>query len=449
MPEAPLAEPVATGAPAPGTATASIAAIGTALPKRVVGTEEIAGRLGIDPSWIVQRTGVRARRRATDGESLTELAAEASRSALAAAGVEAAQLDLVLVATLTQDGLLPNAAPLVADAIGARGAFACDLGAACTGFLSGLALAAAQIESGRARHALVVGADLLSRITDHDDRKTSGLFGDGAGAAVLGSGGDGSVDRLDPALRRTAVAVHRRLPRGAADPDARPGHVPGRGRRAQRDHRGGARGRGARRERDRPVRLPPGQRADHARGRRAAGPAARARRRLHRAPRKHLGGDPAPGAGRGGPRRDAEARRPRAARRVRRRLRLGRRPDPLGGGGRPDERFRPDPRRLRARDRRLARHRRRRGAAAGRGRLARRAPLPLRRGRGPSGREVDRGGRRPGPRAGRRRLRPGGSGARLRRDRGRLGRRRGPRQQRRDHAPTGSRPGWPTRAGRG
>ena len=212
MPEAPLAEAVATGAPALGTATASIAAIGTALPGRVVGTEEIAGRLGIDPSWIVQRTGVRARRRATDGESLTELAAEASRSALAAAGVDAAQLDLVLVATLTQDGLLPNAAPLVADAIGARGAFACDLGAACTGFLSGLALAAAQIESGRARYALVVGADLLSRITDHDDRKTSGLFGDGAGAAVLGSGGEGSVDRLilrsDARQSQCIVASH-------------------------------------------------------------------------------------------------------------------------------------------------------------------------------------------------------------------------------------------------
>jgi 3-oxoacyl-[acyl-carrier-protein] synthase-3 len=102
----------------------------------------------------------------------------------------------VLVATLTADDLLPNAAPLVADGHGARGAFACDLGAACTGFLSGLALAAAQIESGRARNALVIGADLLSRVTDRSDRKTAGLFGDGAGAVVVGGGGEGAIERI-------------------------------------------------------------------------------------------------------------------------------------------------------------------------------------------------------------------------------------------------------------
>ncbi len=176
--------------------TASILGLGTALPERVVGSAEIARRHGLDPAWIHQRTGVRERRFAGPGESLAGLATAAARAALDAAGVDAADLDLVLVATLTADDLLPNAAPLVAEAIGARGAFACDLGAACTGFLSGLSLAAAQIESNRAQTALVIGADLLSRVTDHDDRKTSGLFADGAGAAVLGAGGGGSIERL-------------------------------------------------------------------------------------------------------------------------------------------------------------------------------------------------------------------------------------------------------------
>lgn len=176
--------------------TASIASIGTALPAEVVTNEQIAPRLGVDPVWIHQRTGIQTRHRASGADSLTMLAIEAGERALEAAGIAASELDLVLVATFTADQLLPNAAPLVADGLGARGAFACDIGAACTGFLSGLALAAAQIESGRARHALVVGADLLSRLTDRYDRKTAGLFADGAGAAVLGPGGEGAIEEI-------------------------------------------------------------------------------------------------------------------------------------------------------------------------------------------------------------------------------------------------------------
>jgi len=195
-----MPDPVTTAAPLPAapiaTTTAAVAGLGTALPATVVGNDEIAARLGVEPDWIVQRTGIRERRFAAPGETLTDLAAAAAEASLAAAGIDAADLDLVLVATLTADDLLPNAAPLVADAIGARGAFACDVGAACTGFLSGLSLAAAQIESGRAGHALVVGADLLSRVTDRDDRKTAGLFADAAGAMVLGAGGPGSIDRI-------------------------------------------------------------------------------------------------------------------------------------------------------------------------------------------------------------------------------------------------------------
>ena len=215
MPDAALAESSAARIASSPVAHASISAVGTALPDRIVETDEIARRHGIEPSWIVQRTGIRQRRHAAEGDSLTDLAAKAARSALDAAGLDAADLDLVLVATLTQDDLLPNAAPLVADAIGARGAFACDVGAACTGFLSGLALAAGQIECGRARNALVIGADLLSRITDHGDRKTSGLFGDGAGAAVVGAGGAGAVERIvlrsDARQSECIVASHEEL----------------------------------------------------------------------------------------------------------------------------------------------------------------------------------------------------------------------------------------------
>jgi 3-oxoacyl-[acyl-carrier-protein] synthase III len=176
-----------------GVRDASIASIGVAVPERVVGNSEIAARLGVDESWIEKRTGVRERRRAADGERLSDLAAEAGRAALGRAAIPARELDLVIVATFTQDELLPAAAPLVAGRIGADRAGTMDLGAACTGFLSALALAAGQVEAGRADAALVVGADLVSRVIDYDDRSTAGLFGDGAGAGVVRAGGPGRI----------------------------------------------------------------------------------------------------------------------------------------------------------------------------------------------------------------------------------------------------------------
>jgi 3-oxoacyl-[acyl-carrier-protein] synthase-3 len=172
---------------------AGIASVAAALPPERVQNDEIAARIGVTPEWIATRTGIRERRRASAGASLTALAAEAGRKALDAAGVEGSDVDLVLVATFTQDELLPNAAPLVASQLGAPGAAACDLGAACTGFVAGLSLAAAQIESGRVRSALVIGADLLSRVTDGYDRQTAALFADGAGAVLLGAGGPGRI----------------------------------------------------------------------------------------------------------------------------------------------------------------------------------------------------------------------------------------------------------------
>jgi 3-oxoacyl-[acyl-carrier-protein] synthase III len=169
-----------------------MAAVAAWLPERVVENDELARPLGVDSEWISSRTGIHRRRRVS-GEGLVDLAAGAGARALALAGVDPAELDLVLVATFTPDQLQPHAAPLVASRLGATSAGAVDVGAACTGFLSALSLAAAQLESGRARAVLVIGAEVLSRVTDYADRRTAGLFGDGAGAAVLTPGGPGIV----------------------------------------------------------------------------------------------------------------------------------------------------------------------------------------------------------------------------------------------------------------
>ena len=154
--------------------------------------DAIAGPLGVDSEWISSRTGVHRRRRASD-EDLVDLAARAGSRALELAGTDPGDVDLVLVATFTADQLQPHAAPLVADRLGTGSAGAIDVGAACTGFLSALSLAAGQVETGRARAAVVIGAELMSRVTDYGDRRTAGLFGDGAGAAVLTGHGPGTI----------------------------------------------------------------------------------------------------------------------------------------------------------------------------------------------------------------------------------------------------------------
>ena len=172
---------------------AAIAGIGMAVPGAVQENGPIAERLGLDDGWIEGRTGVERRHVAAPGERLSDLAAAAAHNALRRAGVAADQVDLVLVATTTADELLPNAAPLVAAAVGATRAGAVDLGAACTGFLSALTLAAGHVEAGRAATVLVIGADLMTRVTDPDDRSTAALFGDGAGAAVVSRGAGGTI----------------------------------------------------------------------------------------------------------------------------------------------------------------------------------------------------------------------------------------------------------------
>jgi 3-oxoacyl-[acyl-carrier-protein] synthase-3 len=164
---------------------AAIRAVATALPEGRVTSAELGAQLGLSEDWIFSRTGIRERRRAAPDERIADYAARAGAAALARAGVPAEALDLVIVGTMTPDELTPNTAPLVADALGATRAGAFDVGAACTAFLSGLALAAGQIESGRADGVLVIGADFVTRITDQEDKKTAPLFADAAGALVL------------------------------------------------------------------------------------------------------------------------------------------------------------------------------------------------------------------------------------------------------------------------
>jgi 3-oxoacyl-[acyl-carrier-protein] synthase III len=177
--------------------TSAMASVGVSVPDAVVPNSVIASRLDVADDWIERRTGIRARHVAGPRDRLTDHAARGAQRALDRAGIAADELDLVLVATSTSDELLPNAAPLVAHAIGATHAGAFDVGAACTGFLSALSVAAAHIESGRAAAVLVVGADFMSRITDPNDRATAGVFADGAGAVVMVSsdagGGVGPV----------------------------------------------------------------------------------------------------------------------------------------------------------------------------------------------------------------------------------------------------------------
>jgi 3-oxoacyl-[acyl-carrier-protein] synthase-3 len=136
--------------------------------------------------WIVTRTGIRERRIAAPEQATSDLAYEASVRALEAAGLTAQDIGLIIVATITPDMFFPSTACVLQERLGAKRAAAFDLSAACSGFIYSLATASSMIATGMYKHALVVGADTLSRITDYTDRNTCILFGDGAGAAVLG-----------------------------------------------------------------------------------------------------------------------------------------------------------------------------------------------------------------------------------------------------------------------
>ncbi|MEO1102953.1 MAG: beta-ketoacyl-ACP synthase III [Pseudomonadota bacterium] len=170
-----------------------VAGVGAALPERIVTNDELATMVDTSDEWITARTGIRERRIAADGEFTSHLAERAARQALAAAGLEATDIDLIIVATATPDHTFPATAVVVQDLLGITGGAAFDVGAACSGFVFALSTADALIGSGAARRALVIGAETFSRILDWSDRTTCVLFGDGAGAVVLEATGAGAL----------------------------------------------------------------------------------------------------------------------------------------------------------------------------------------------------------------------------------------------------------------
>src|SRR6187431_3179319 len=162
-----------------------ITGLGVHVPDRVVTNDDLAQYVDTTDEWIQERTGIRERRMASEGEALTDIALPAARAALADAGVDASEIDLLICATVTPDMMFPTSSALMADALGAPQAAAYDLLAGCTGFMYALAQAYGMLASGMSQRALVVGGDVLSRVLDWTDRSTLVLFGDGAGAVVM------------------------------------------------------------------------------------------------------------------------------------------------------------------------------------------------------------------------------------------------------------------------
>ncbi len=165
---------------------AAILGIGMAVPDNILANSDLEGMFDTTDEWIRTRTGIKERRIAASGEATSTFAAAAGADAIKSAGLLPDDLDLILVATCTPDYPVPGTAPLVQSTLGAGRAGAFDVNAGCTGFVSGLAVATAWVEAGLGRHVLVCGADTLSRFTNYSDRTTAVLFGDGAGAIVVG-----------------------------------------------------------------------------------------------------------------------------------------------------------------------------------------------------------------------------------------------------------------------
>jgi 3-oxoacyl-[acyl-carrier-protein] synthase-3 len=171
---------------------AVITGYGSFAPAKRLTNEELAKMVNTSDEWITARTGIKVRHITTDNESTAFLATEAARRALAEANLDAGELELIIVATITPEMVFPSTASFVQRSLEARKAWVFDLAAACSGFVYGVSIVQQFIESGRIKNALVIGAETLSKITNWDDRTSCILFGDGAGAVVLERGGDGS-----------------------------------------------------------------------------------------------------------------------------------------------------------------------------------------------------------------------------------------------------------------
>lgn len=165
-----------------------VGVIGTGkyVPEKILTNKDLEAIVETSDEWIVSRTGIKERHIAAPEQATSDLAYEAAIKALESAGMTAQDLDLIIVATVTPDMAFPSTACILQDKLGAKGAAAFDLSAACSGFVYGLATATSFIKTGIYNNALIIGADCLSRITDYTDRNTCVLFGDGAGAVVIG-----------------------------------------------------------------------------------------------------------------------------------------------------------------------------------------------------------------------------------------------------------------------
>ncbi|QSF47229.1 beta-ketoacyl-ACP synthase III [Paenibacillus tianjinensis] len=166
----------------------SVGIIGTGkyVPEKILTNSDLEKIVETNDEWIVSRTGIRERHIAAPHEATSDLAYEAALKALESAGMKAEELELIIVATVTPDSSFPSTACILQDKLGAKGAAAFDLSAACSGFVYSLATATGFIKTGMYNNALIIGADTLSRITDYTDRNTCVLFGDGAGAVIIG-----------------------------------------------------------------------------------------------------------------------------------------------------------------------------------------------------------------------------------------------------------------------
>lgn len=195
---------------------AIVRAVASSVPEKVVSNEDLAGSLDTSDEWIRSHTGIRSRHVAAPDQAASDLAIDAARGALSRAGIGAEEVDLVLVATASADYIgFPSTACIVQGALGATKAGAMDLTAGCTGFIYGLETARCFVASGAARHVLVIGAEVLSRVVDWEDRNTCVLFGDGAGAALV-SADDGRDGRgiLRSSLRSDGTGAGLLIRRG-------------------------------------------------------------------------------------------------------------------------------------------------------------------------------------------------------------------------------------------
>lgn len=186
---------------------------GSALPRTAVTNAELAARVDTSDEWIVERTGISNRHIAEAGETTSSLATDAGRKAIEAAGIDAASIDLVILATATPDQTFPASATIVQNKLGCRaGGIAFDVAAVCSGFLYAVGVADSMLRTGMARRALVIGSETFSRILDWEDRTTCVLFGDGAGAVVLeAQEQEGDAPRGILATRLHADGAHNQL----------------------------------------------------------------------------------------------------------------------------------------------------------------------------------------------------------------------------------------------